>query len=37
MGVKLVRTVYGNEEISNMIQSQFSDLVLKQDGNKIIL
>ncbi len=37
MSVKLVRTVYGNEEISNMIQSQFSDLVLKQDGNKIIL
>lgn len=37
MSVKLVRTVYGNEEISGMIQSQFSDLVLKQEGNKITL
>lgn len=37
MTVKIVRKVYWNEQISNAIQSQLNDLVLKQEGNKIIL
>lgn len=34
---KLERTIYGNEVISQAIETQLSDIQLKQDGNKIIL
>lgn len=34
---KVIRRVYGTEQISNAIQSWLSDIVLKQEGNRIIL
>lgn len=37
LSAKVIRRVYGTEQISNAIQSGLSDIVLKQDGNRIIL
>jgi len=37
LSAKVVRRVYGTEQISNAIQAGLSDIVLKQEGNRIIL
>ncbi len=37
MTAQIIRKIYGNESISNALKSQFNDLVLTQEENKIIL